>query len=143
MLFRTETDKACNILMIKILTPTVSPHFLNASERNQKMPCISMRRFSLNFSLRGREMMTTDLFKREYFETRADLRVLGSGKVKGVLRYPLRWLIRSKEGFLRGFKTHFKAFEPFSSSSSFQLLRRAIFFFFFVLAASESHFLFP
>ena len=68
LLFHTESNKACNILMIKILTPTVSPHFSNAFVRNQKMPCTFVRRFSLNFSLGGREMMTINLFKRECFK---------------------------------------------------------------------------
>ena len=56
--------KVLSILMMKILTPTVSPRFSSAFERNRKMQCVSVRNSSLNFLFRRREMMTTELLKQ-------------------------------------------------------------------------------
>ena len=56
--------KLLSILMMKILTPTVSPRFSSASERNRKMQCVSMRNSSLNFLFGRREMVTTELLKQ-------------------------------------------------------------------------------
>ena len=41
------------ILIVIILTPTVSPHSLNASKRSQKMYCVSMRKFQLELVSRS------------------------------------------------------------------------------------------
>ena len=134
--------------MMKILTPTVSPHFSNASERNRKMLCFSVRNSSLNFPFGRREMVMTELLKLEYFETRADAWLHGSRKVVETSRYPFWWSTRSKERIQRGFKPilrkylrHFHHLLHFSCSgelflrlSSFQLSWRAAIFYFEVFS---------
>ena len=77
------------IFTMIILTPTVSPHFVNASERNQKMYRVPVLKINFGACLERREMIT-NAFRREYFRTCVDPRDGGSGKVVGNLRYPPR-----------------------------------------------------